>query len=355
MRFCAFVLLAMLLFVSIAARGDPLTLTAAEYFFDTDPGVGLATPLTMANTSDVIIWDQITATGLSPGLHVLYLRVRDSRGIWSPARGKSLRVSMETTLAQAEYYLDNDPGAGNGMILDFPDTSDAILFPIVSLPPTSPGLHTFYLRMRTTDGFWSSAKGKTLRIRPQSPGGVIFLAGGEAFFDYDPGIGHGIPLRANDGAFDGLDEFMYRNVLAETLTLGMYRVYARVQDGSGSWSNLLSDSVTIGGAETHRLVAFNKDSTKDSVRVCWANIGALEYRLHYDSSATGTFADYYTVVAPETTMVVPAVPPPGKKFYYVQGYWPETLSESPPLRATPHNSPAKAEGKSNEQNKGNQP
>jgi hypothetical protein len=96
------------------------------------------------------------------------------------------------------------------------------------------------------------------------------------------------------------------------------------------------DTVTIGGSETFRLVSYKADTIGDSVRLTWANIGATEYYVHYDSSATGPFTSFYTVSAPETSLVVATTPAAGRRFYYVTGYWPETVREAIGNKRTEH-------------------
>ncbi len=57
---------------------------AAEYFFDTDPGVGLATSMVVGNIADSVDWDlSFTMPFLPQGDHTMYIRTKDSYGVWS--------------------------------------------------------------------------------------------------------------------------------------------------------------------------------------------------------------------------------------------------------------------------------
>ena len=60
------------------------TLKKGEYFFDTDPGRGKATPIVI-NTADTALTLSFTAntTGLTAGYHRLYIYTQDSDGRWS--------------------------------------------------------------------------------------------------------------------------------------------------------------------------------------------------------------------------------------------------------------------------------
>ncbi|MBM3324245.1 MAG: hypothetical protein FJY66_01105 [Calditrichaeota bacterium] len=266
--------------------------------------------------------------GLLPGLHTLYLRMQDSRGVWSRAKATALHITHGPNLTEAEFFLDDDPGVGNGEPIDFADGQEFVLFNDASMPPTSPGLHRFYLRCRTTNGHWSESKPVLLRVKSESPSGTEFTAAAETYFDTDPGVGNGIAMYAEDGSFDELEETAYRNVRADTLTLGQHIVYARIRSATGTWSFIVRDTVTIGGPETYRLVSYRADTLGGTVRLTWVNIGATEYRVHYDSTATGSFTSFYSVSAPDTSVVLPTTIGAGRRFYYVAGYWPETARTS---------------------------
>jgi len=327
-------LLFALLATQTLAQPSELAITAAEYFFDTDPGVGLATPLAITPDSQVIIFEDVSGAGLSPGLHTLYLRMKDSHEIWSQAKGREFRIYHGPDLTEAEFFLDDDPGPGNGQPIDFADSDEFILFNEVALPPVAPGLHRFYLRCRTTDGFWSQSRAVPLRVKPESPTGTEFVAAAEAYFDTDPGAGNGVVMYAEDGSFDELEETAYRNVRADTLTLGQHIVYARVRSATGIWSFIAADTVNIGGPETFRLAACQADTVGDSVRLTWQGFpGVTEYRVYYDSVATGSFTSFYTVAAPETSLVLATTPTAGKRFYYLTAYWPASIRESKAQRS----------------------
>ena len=304
-------LVSLLLGLSVTcARGDPLTITAAEYFIDTDSGVGLATPLIITPGAEIVTFTNITATGLGRGLHTLYVRFQDSRGLWSPPTRKAFRVSTQATLSGVEYFFDTDPGEGNGQQFTFNLGSEINLFTSVPQSESLLGLHQFYARVRTPDGLYSVARGRPVR--------VDFISGGETYFDTDPGTGNGIPLRAQDGSFNDMNETMYRNVLADTIPLGQHVVHTRVRSIIG-WSTVTNSTVMIDQGESFKAVPCMLDTTNHPVRLVWRNIGAQEYHVFYDSLANGSFVNYYTVAAPETSLVVSTIP--GHGFYRVTGTW----------------------------------
>ena len=62
----------------------------AEYFIDTDPGVGQGTEIPSFTASQAIDIDfNVNTTGLSIGKHNLFVRVLDTDNKWSIEHGKS--------------------------------------------------------------------------------------------------------------------------------------------------------------------------------------------------------------------------------------------------------------------------
>ena len=55
----------------------------AEYFFDTDPGVGSATPIPITTVDDFTFTTALPVGGLPDGDHYLYVRTKDETGSWS--------------------------------------------------------------------------------------------------------------------------------------------------------------------------------------------------------------------------------------------------------------------------------
>ncbi len=59
-------------------------ITAAEYFIDTDPGVGQGTALTINNVGADITDSFTVNIGAQPiGFHRMYVRVQDANSVWS--------------------------------------------------------------------------------------------------------------------------------------------------------------------------------------------------------------------------------------------------------------------------------
>jgi subtilase family serine protease len=145
----------------------PQNITAAEYFIDTDPGAGNATPIAITPATDInAIAFNANTTGLTLGTHRIYLRTRNNEGRWAITLIKDFIVdenpayptppATPVNITAAEYFIDNDPGIGNGASIA---VNSAVDISNVSFNANTSGLsngkHTLYLRTRSQQGKWS--------------------------------------------------------------------------------------------------------------------------------------------------------------------------------------------------------
>lgn len=228
------------------------TLTDAEYFFDTDPGLGNGTPLAITESDCVMVSGFAPLDGLETGFHRFYMRYRDDTGVWGEPDARIFFL-IETggsnyevrTLTAAEYFFDTDPGEGNGAPLSVTESDCVFVSDIVSLEELEIGLHRFFVRYQDDTGVWSQPDGRMffITLPPQPPQEQPFLSGAEYFINYDPGPGAGIALLPEDGAWDELEETLV-DTIAE-IPAGKHWLGVRFQDNSGIWSMTMADSFAV--------------------------------------------------------------------------------------------------------------
>jgi len=100
---------------------------------------------------------------MSIGLHTLYVRVRDNSGYWGIVRQVIFEVYAPITIAGAEYFIDEDPGPGNGTPLPakdriFDSCEEDVEIPCINVYDLSDGQHTLNVRFRNSLGLWGSAR-----------------------------------------------------------------------------------------------------------------------------------------------------------------------------------------------------
>ncbi|MFN8395276.1 MAG: hypothetical protein U0176_11560 [Bacteroidia bacterium] len=141
-----------------------------EYFWDTEPGLGLGQPFLAedGNLDEEVesLLDNLVGFPNPVGPHTFNCRVKDVNGNWSDlftttVERESLTTSTRaTSVVQAEYFWDADPGQGNGtsvLALDgnLNEVVESLTRSIGTLS-MSGGPHKLSIRVRDTDTNWSS-------------------------------------------------------------------------------------------------------------------------------------------------------------------------------------------------------
>lgn len=124
----------------------------AEYFFDVDPGLGNGHPITVA-AGQLSISPAIPTTGLADGEHMLFVRTRQAKK-WSLS--EPLMFYIHTRIVAAEYFIDTDPGFGNGTPIPIASPSHQVTVnATVGVGPLVQGDHYIFVRTKDIVGKWS--------------------------------------------------------------------------------------------------------------------------------------------------------------------------------------------------------
>jgi hypothetical protein len=140
------------------------SIIAAEYFVDTDPGVGNGTSISTGSVSDSLSWNfSFPTAGIAPGSHLLYVRTRSSAGVWSLSEGRAFTIVP--SIIAAEYFVDTDPGVGAGNTLTIATPADSVnttfTIPTTGLPA---GTHRLYIRTKNSEGVWSLSEPRIINL-----------------------------------------------------------------------------------------------------------------------------------------------------------------------------------------------
>jgi len=228
---------------------DPNSMISlVEYFFDIDPGLGKATSLIINQSPVLKFKTKISLTDVSPGLHRLYIRTRDSNRKWSTVYSKPLLVTTDqanATIAKMEYFIDEKSETGGGTPLNFTAAKDVSVSKNLSLANVAPGLHRIYFRTKDNTGRWSSIYSKPLLVTNQKS--LAHITKIEYFFD-EPAVG----VSSNSLSFaPANDVAVSQQVSTSGIPTGLHRLYFKAQDETGRWSALYSKPVLINNSSAN--------------------------------------------------------------------------------------------------------
>ena len=230
------ILLGLFSLISLFVRGQ--NINKAEYYLDSDPGIGLATPITISSPADSVNFSFNVPLNFSgKGFHKLFVRTRNANGKWSLNETRSIYVFDNSALVPPgnlvsfEYFIDHDPGPGAGTKGTITDTSN-INF---NIPTTGldPGFHKIGVRVFNSEHIWSTTETRVVYILPELHSILgNKLAGGEYFIDNDPGIGNANEISDIISA-DSVSIDFTKSV--EDLNPGFHKLSVRFRDSSGVW------------------------------------------------------------------------------------------------------------------------
>ncbi|GAA4831799.1 hypothetical protein [Algivirga pacifica] len=221
-------------FLYRTVQSEILWAQEAEYFFDKDPGYGKGTSLQLDHSNTLDVSRLIGLQDLAEGMHTLTLRIKDNDQQWSHSYSfPFISINADTpqqTSYPLEYFFDKDPGYGKGIQLKAVEQRNFT----IPLNNINPGIHTLFIRAKSTDDTWGITQQKVVLIQNGSQHTSSLKA--EYYIDTDPGVGKGIPLKVPNS------QEIHHTVNLENIPYGFHTLYFRVSDQYDNWSQLYQQS-----------------------------------------------------------------------------------------------------------------
>jgi hypothetical protein len=275
--------------ISSPADGPIPPITAAEYYLDNDPGRGNGTPISLAGLPNLGFTYDFSA--IAPGVHRVGVRTKDANGGWSldanwlfvkPYPLVSSPVDGPIpAVTRAEYFVDIDPGYGNGTAISL--TGLPNLSFTYDFTSASSGVHRIGVRSKDANGGWS-LDGLWLFVKPYPPtsspslGPIPKIVAIEYYIDVDPGKGQATPV-----AFSAGQDISALTILtnATGLTNAAHKMGVRTKDENGVWSLDALYDFTLSGAVAAPTIYINNLVNKPSF--------CAKDTLNFSYDAKGTF------------------------------------------------------------------
>jgi gliding motility-associated-like protein len=245
----------------LSVNGYTQNITAFEYFIDTDPGVGLATPANPSASPTVADFNiPISISSLSAGFHTLYIRGKNTADDWTHTHFRNFYIVpliafLPTDITQIEYFVDIDPGVGLATQVTGITPSALITnLPIdITASAYTPGFHTLYVRTKNSAGEWTHTHFRNFYV-VNTAATAENLVKFEYFFDADPGFDNGTaaPVAPPVPSVTNQDIF----AVPSSLSVGSHTIYVRAKDSSGDWTQVITGSFLVTAALPPTITTF---------------------------------------------------------------------------------------------------
>ena len=171
-----------------------LKITAAEYFWGSDPGQGNGTPLLAfdgaLDEAIETVFENNANLPSTGGLNLFNIRVRGEDNSWGPLYKRTVYIydntatSRDLKLTAGEFFWGtSDPGQGNGIqILASDGNFDEALEDLFSSSVFSPGpgINLFNIRVRGEDNVWGPLYKRTIDVQlPVNDLQIVNLSGSD--------------------------------------------------------------------------------------------------------------------------------------------------------------------------------
>jgi len=260
----------------------------AEYFIDSDPGFGMATPIAVSATgTDVSLDFSANMAALSQGIHYLCIRARDDLGRWSNGANrviylvKTVDVS-DREIAQAEYFIDADPGFGMAtpIAVSAPGMDISLDFS-ADMATLSQGIHYLSIRARDDQGRWSQGASRVFYLVKTADITDRNINQVEYFFDSDPGYGSGTPVTLSSAGSDLTIDF---TASLTGLDDGNHVLYIRAKNALNKWGQVYAEGFSysatgIGQEEVNSLFKIYPNPTSGIIQIEISGIEETELRI----------------------------------------------------------------------------
>ena len=204
--------------------------------------MGNGEALALTPSQEVLVDESIGLDTLSTGSHTIYTRAIDENGNWSFPQNQSFYHEPENAfvnpdLEKIEYYVDTDPGLGQGDTIPFAISNDITVDTTIDLNEFDVGSHTLFVRAQDEAGRWSFPQKQAFFFDD------VRIEYAEFKFDSIPAYADWVesnPFTPDTSIVADID---FEGIC--DLDTGWYYIEARVRRELSWWSEVKVDSIEI--------------------------------------------------------------------------------------------------------------
>ncbi len=263
-------------------------ITAAQYWLDNSSAANAVSlsgiTYHTTNNGDTISASFGTQTvdisSLSQGLHVIYVRMKDTKGNWGQPTATSFLIGSfsKKGIQKVRYWFDN-PAPTNAVEISATPTynSDSTIASWNNQSITAPntaGLHKLYASIQDAKGNWGSPIVTSFNVGDVPA--KTFITQGQYWFNSPTPTGNAVTVNPTYNSDSTVANFSNIQVDASSLSNGQHKIYFRTLDSKNRWSVPSFTMLTVGG-ETKKTVAkgeywFNSATPTNAVEIASSNL-----------------------------------------------------------------------------------
>jgi hypothetical protein len=111
----------------------------------------------------------VSTQKITAGFHNLFVRVKNSAGVWSHYEGRLFyvmpaQIKQDTKIVSGEWFVDKDPGIGKGKLIPFTATNTLSEVLDLASAGVQDGAHNLFIRVVNDKGVWSHYEGRKFLV-----------------------------------------------------------------------------------------------------------------------------------------------------------------------------------------------
>lgn len=283
-------------------------ITAAEYYWDTEPGQGLGIAMSLQGNPNDAIRTAVRSSSinLSAGLHTFNIRMQDSLGHWGTVFTSVMSVENAITARNisasiARVYWDTNLAGATALIIFNGNATNAFNSFVQSTPINSfatAGLHTLSVQVRDNTGQYSPPFTTVVSVENLITARTLAASFARVYWDGNSASATGL-IFLNGNSTNAINSFVQSSAIATFSISGLHTLSVEVMDNTGHYSPAFTTAISV-----EKQIKVDRSIKVIDGRVWYdANVPSLPNMIAFDGAFNDAFETAFkSLAAPSTGM-----------------------------------------------------
>jgi hypothetical protein len=221
---------------------EEYAISGARYYFD-DISNGTSDLSYSVSNGIATVNQSISTSGLSDGIHKVYVQFKDDTRGWGPAKGHMFVIGTQQeenfAISGARYYFD-DISNGTSDLSYSVSNGIASVSQSISTSGLGDGIHKVYVQFKDDTRGWGPAKGHMFVIGTQQEE-TFAISGARYYFDDESNGTSDLSYSVSNGIAT-----VSQSISTSGLSDGIHKVYVQFKDDTRGWGPAKGHMFVIG-------------------------------------------------------------------------------------------------------------